>query len=339
MRIKDVIKQTDRNGNVIAYVIMVDGTGKESYFKINSEREYNYYKAQFQGQQNRERKYSRAYNAPASNYNPRINPFINYEKAKNINVSPKIIALITAGVIGLSSYVVSMLQPDYSVVEKINNPGIFNTTKESRFIDSNEEKFSKCAEALKTGNFEGCPDFDAEFIREYISTCYRANIDDMITGGKLNGNKYKIDFYQFMTTTDQIYYDKSVNNRTYENFISSNIGDYTLDEARQTGIVDKTIDKFVEEPLSFILNHLDPKDDDFQKLSPYTRIVICEQVKSMLSLEEDDYTFFSHESPNKNATKAELIEQINKKEESAMFFLDMQITQKKTNNEMEGRSR
>ena len=301
MRIKDVIKQTDRNGNVIAYVIMVDGTGKESYFKINSEREYNYYKAQFQGQQNRERKYSRAYNAPASNYNPRINPFINYEKAKNINVSPKIIALITAG--------------------------------------ANEEKFSKCAEALKTGNFEGCPDFDAEFIREYISTCYRANIDDMITGGKLNGNKYKIDFYQFMTTTDQIYYDKSVNNRTYENFISSNIGDYTLDEARQTGIVDKTIDKFVEEPLSFILNHLDPKDDDFQKLSPYTRIVICEQVKSMLSLEEDDYTFFSHESPNKNATKAELIEQINKKEESAMFFLDMQITQKKTNNEMEGRSR
>ena len=339
MRIKDVIKQTDVNGNVVAYVIMMDGTGKESYFRINSEREYNYYKAQFQAQQNRERKYNRAYNAPASNYNPKINPFLNYGKAKNVNISPKIIALITAGVLGLTSYVVSMFQPDYDVVEKINNPGIFNTTKESRFIESNEEKFYKCAEALKTGNFDGCPEFDAEFIREYISSCYRANIDDMLTGGKLNGNKYKLDLFQFMSTTDQIYYDRVGNNRIYENFISSNIGDYTLEEARNNGRVDKSVDRFVEEPLEFMLTHLNPKDDDFQKLSPYTRIVMCEQLKSMLSLEEDDYTFYSHETPTRNATKAELIEQINQKEESAMFFLDTQITQKRTNNEMEGRSR
>ena len=339
MRIKDVIKQTDRNGNVRAFVIYIDGSGKESYIELRSEQEYNYYVNQFKAQVERERKYNRPINTPGANYHAKQNPFINYEKHKNVKVAPKVIAILIAAAIGTSAYALTRNDGNYMVAGKIQDPGIFHSTKESRFIDSNEQKFAKCANALMTGDFSEAPSFDAEFIREYIHSCYMANVDDLLTGGKLNGNRYDFDFEQFMSSKEAYLFDTRINNSKYENFISSNMGDSTYKEANSNGRIDRSVDRYIDDPLSFMLQHLDSKDDEFAKLSPFARIVMCEEVKSMLLLEEETYSFFSHETPNRNASRDELIEQINQKEESAMFYLDRQITEKRPNIEMEGRSR
>ena len=108
------------------------------------------------------------------------------------------------------------------------------------------------------------------------------------------------------------------------------------------GITSPTLDSFenTTEYGTFSSNIEQTEDKQQFKLSlSNVSKSVCEQLKSMLSLEEESFTFFSHENPNRKSTRDELIEQINKKEESALFYLDMQITQKKANNDMEGRSR
>ena len=344
MRINDVVKFKDKNGNTIAYVEFIDDKGQTYRKAIVSEEEYGFYKFRYEDQLKRDKALNRTYNTPGANYKTRENPFINYDKnnkPNKVRVSSKFTAIMLALFIGASTSTYALTRKDnnWRVIDKIQTESLFSSSKESRYIEKNANKFDMCANALLTGNYDGVPEFDAEFIKEYIHNCFSANTNDILDGGKLSGSRYDFNFENYMTAKDMVAYDVKANNPGYEAFINKSMGNFTLDEIIANGDYKKYMEKYLKTPLEFMLQHLDPNDDEFTKLSPFARIVICEEVKSILKLEDEGYNFFSHETPVANANRDELIRQIDEKEDSAMFYLNRQIENKSASKEMEGRSR
>ena len=342
MKIKDVVKYVANNGYIVSYVVFVDPYGNEATKPINSEQEYKFYCNMFKDQQERDAKMNRSYNTPGNNYVAKQNPFIDYKVHKNIRVSPRLMAIILAIAIGSSgyaAYAINRNAPYYTVVDEIQTEGLFRSTKESRFVKQNAEKFEKCATALLTGNYDGVPEFDANFIKEYVHNCYTANTNNIVDGGTLNGVRFDFSFETYMTIKDMVAYETKANNPGYEAFIKESMGNFTLEDIIKNGSYKKYMDRYLSAPLEFMLQHLDPNDDEFTKLSPFARIVICEEVKSILKLQDEGYNFFSHKTPNSNINRDELIAQIDEKEESAMYYLNRQIENRSSSKDMEGRSR
>jgi hypothetical protein len=320
MHIKYLDKYLDKNGNVKAYVVYTDSKGKEHHSNITSEMEYSYYEGIFEAQ-----KKNKKNDIPSH---------------KNLRISTKLTSIIIALAIGAAhvTYKLNKNAPYSNTYDKIQTDGLFKGTKESRFIEQNEKKFDLCANALLTGNYDNVPEFSADFIKEYVSSCFAANTNDMVDGGRLNGSRYNFNFENYMSINDQVAYETKANNQGYESFIKSTMGDYTLDEIINNGNYKKYMEKYLESPLEFILQHLDPNDDEFSRLSPFTRIVISEEVKSILRLEDEGYNFFSHITPDKNVNRDELIDQINKKEQIALDNMNRQIKYKQASQMTQRRS-
>ncbi len=343
MIIKDLVRYVDNRGYTVAYVIFLDNNGKENYARINSEQEYNYYYSMFEKQKSLNEKINKKHNTPqVFEYKPKEQKYMLNNQKKNLRVAPKLTAILLGIVVGVSTTTYALNKKNnknYTVINKIQTEGLFRSTKESRYIENNVEKFATCATALITGNYENIPEFDAEFIRNYIHNCYLANINDLINGGKLDGARYDFNFEEYMTMNDQIAYETRANNPGYELVIKKSMGDFTLEELTSNNYYKNRMEKYLKNPLEFMLQHLDHDDDEFTKLSPFARIVICEEAKSILQLEDEGFSFFNHANPKQNQNRDDLIAAIDKKEEQAMFYLNRQIENKSDSKQMEGRSR
>ena len=332
MVIERVVKNVDQNGYVIEAYVIFDRNGIKYKRQIFDEREFLYYKDLYDKQQKRIKRLSsinkEANYTPAASYTPRQYKYNLPEvNTKGLNIGKPIITIltavaITAGSIAGVNYVLCKDNKNFTVIDRIQEPGLFQVSKEDRFIVRNEVRFVKAMQSL-TSDYTSDEEFDAEFIRDYVYSCYAAN-----TNGIKNKNndtsKYKLDLKQYMSPHDAIEYEKNggyeyarlINKLSFRDLENSSL-DYS-----------KELKNYLDKVLSYMLQHLNPSDDEFTKLDPYTRIVMCEEVKSMLEIADPDYSFFNHAFPKRNQTRDELIEAVDKKEEAALYWLRVQVNNK-----------
>ena len=332
MVIERVVKNVDQNGYVIEAYVIFDRNGIKYKRQIFDEREFLYYKDLYDKQQKRIKRLSsknkEANYTPAANYTPRQYKYNLPEvNTKGLNIGKPFIviltaAAITAGSIAGVNYVLCKDNKNFTVIDRIQEPSLFQVSKEDRFIVRNEVRFVKAMQSL-TSDYSSDEDFDAEFIRDYVYSCYAANING-IKNKNNDTSKYKLDFKQYMSPHDAIEYEKNggyeyarlINKLSFRDLENSSL-DYSKD-----------LKIYLDKVLSYMLQHLNPSDDEFTKLDPYTRIVMCEEVKSMLEIADSDYSFYNHAFPKRNQTRDELIEAVDKKEEAALYWLRVQVNNK-----------
>ncbi len=314
MRIKDVIKNVDNSGRVTnAYVIFENDDGKESYQSIYNDDQYNYFMSLFHNQ-----------NKNTYNRMPRSE---RKDNEKKVSVTPKLVSILLAAslAVGGVSYALNKTDNGYKVVDKLVSANLFGKTEKDRFIERNQEKFRSAVTALYTGNFEDVPSFDAEFIKEYIGTCYAANLDEFLLNGSLDGAVYKFNFSEYMPIYDLAIYSSELDNGRYDNIIQRIVDGKDQKTLEESNLFNRELKKSIEPYLIFLFQNLGRENDKYSRLTPFTQVVICEQAKSLLSLMDKSYNFFNHEHPQNNQNRDELIESIDNKEMIALRRIDYQV--------------
>ncbi len=338
MRIKDVIKNVDRNGRVVsAYVIFVDQNGNERYQPIISEEQYQFFRRRFAEQIKKDeelRRQTQYTYRHASNSNTPKNTH------RNVRISPKVLSVVLAGTLAVTGayFALNRETPEFTVVSKIQTEARGKTTALDRYIERNAEEFEKQARALATGDYSECPDIDTTFIRDFIGTCYSANVDDVLAGGPLDGARYDFSFDNYMPPSDMATFSIVADDNGYETIMKRYRNTVDLNEFNAVKDHEKELEKHLNKVLKLILQR-ENNEDMFIKLSPYTRIVICEGAKSMLSIASPDYNFFNYNYPQRNQTRDELIEAVDKREDEAEYFLKMQIHNGHSSEFMRGKQR
>lgn len=343
MRIKDVIKNVDRYGRVInAYVVYIDPSGREAYQPIGSEEQYQYFRRMFNEQLKRDEELRRK-TPGAYSYVPRANYSVPKEKNthKNVRISPKVLALVLAGSMALSGAVYALTReaPVFTVLDKIQTESFGRATSEDKYLERNALAFEKAARALQTGDYSECPDLDVSFVKDFISTCYEANVDDILEGGPLNGARYDFNFDTFMPVTDMATFSIVADDAGYETIMKRYRNSVDLKEFNSVPGHQKELEDHLNKVLTLMLQRDKNNQDNFKNLSPLTRIVICEQTKSMLKLARGDYSFFNYNFPQRKQTRDELIEAVDKRENEAVYFLEMQVRNGHSSDFMVGKQR
>lgn len=333
MLIDNIYKNVDAYGNIVeAYVILYDMKGVKYRRNITNNREYNYYMEMLSRQNKRTEELKNL--TPKSEYIARTYRYMLPEyNTKGVKIFKPLVAILTSLVIAgsagaIANYEINKDNTNLTAVTRIPNDFGTKLSSLDKYVTRNEGKFTDAARSIFSGDYSDAPEFDGEFIKDYIESCYKANTDAVLSGD-WNKPKYKFNFEQFMTATDIIAYHTKANSEGYKSFIKRMKTSTDPNSIEYYTSYDSHLEKYLEEPLSFILQHLDPKDDEFSKISPLARIVICEEVKSVLRLAREDYSFFNHAFPTRNQTRDELIEAINAKENAAIENLNMTIKNKK----------
>ena len=333
MLIEDLVKEINANdGTVVrAYVVYSDFNGKLHRKNIFSEDEYRYFEVMFNAQKKRTEELKKL--TPKANYTPREYRYALPEvTAKNTHVGKRLISFVAGVVLGVTTtglaaqFILSRDNPNYTTLTKINSGSFLEDTNDDRFIVRNEQKFTEAARCLFSGDYTDAPEFDGEFIKDYVESCYSAETDGILEG-KTDDSRYRFDFKQFMSATDRIAFENKAGSemfasllRMYKNPNASEVDSYTYNSK---------VNKYLDTVLGYILQHLNPEDDEFTKLDPFTRIVIIEQAKAGLRLVKDDYSFFNHAFPTRNQNKDELLEALDKKEIAAVEYLNTTVRMNK----------
>jgi hypothetical protein len=338
MRIKDVIKNVDKNGRVInAYVVFVDQNGNERYQPIISEEQYQFFRRRFSEQIKRDEELRRQ--TPYT-YRPRANYSTQKNTHRNVRISPKVLAAFLAGAIAVTGayFTLNRKTPDFTVVSKIQTEARGKTTAADRYIERNAEEFEKVARALATGDYSDCPDVDTSFVRDFINTCYSANVDDVLAGGPLDGARYDFSFDNYMPASDMATFSIIADDNGYETIMKRYRNTVDLNEFNAVKMHYQELEKHLNKVLKLVLQR-ENNEDQFVKLSPYTRMVICAGAKSMLSIADPNYNFFNYNYPQRNQTRDELIEAVEKRENEAEYAMKMQVLNGHSSEFMRGKQR
>ncbi len=337
MEINRVVRDIDENGNVIRAYVDFTLNGVTYRRQINNESEYKYYAWRFEEQtQNRENERHRRRRSDAYN-KTNAEDYSQYSfsaSQPNLHFSPKLVALILAAAIGIGgiSYAVKQNAPTYRVISPIYTSGLFHQTGHDKYIKENEDRFIQGMEGLKNGDLSGCEDFNASFIRKYARECFRANMTDIKARTTTFSNtKYDFNFEDYMPVYDSALFSVSADNRGYEGLIKRYKKGIPVSDVTSSNIYKRDVKEYLDTALSFVFGEINSRKDRFLQLDPYTRIIICEQIRSVLETAPIDYSFFNVSHPWSNQKRDELIVELDKKSDTAVYSLDYSIRQIKEN--------